>query len=475
MSFAQLGALSASIAETLRARRLEGKRVALLASPGRRWVAGFWAIQLVGGSVVPLSPLYPPRETRRLVEQAGAVAVLCERQFQGELGAPLLDLSAFSSELAAAIAHATRALDSEDREAMVLFTSGTTGQPKAVPFDCRRLWAGAHSIGQAWGITPNDVLVHTLPLHHLHGISVALLSTLLAGGAVIFVPRFDPVEVFDACSQATMLMGVPTQHHRLLAHYDALKSEQQRVRCAAALRGLRLLTSGSAKLPESIGLRLQELSGQYPLERYGMTEVGIVISNPLEPPRMPGSCGKPMLDVELRIVDELGREVPRGEAGELWVSAPTVFSGYDGKHGPNRDGFVDGWFKTGDTASQTEDGWVHILGRTSVDIIKSGGYKLSALEMEELLRGHPMVQDVAVVGIPDERWGEKTVAVVVPHEASTQPSSASAMSPARQLRAWAKQRTAAYKVPSEVVFRAQLPRNALGKVSKHVLIDELSA
>src|SRR5690606_15735803 len=250
------------------------------------------------------------------VEQAGAAAVLCDPQYHAEFGAPLVDLSETPKQASAPLREAALTPDEESREAMLLFTSGTTGRPKAVPFDCARLWAGARSIGQAWGMSPNDVLVHTLPLHHLHGISVALLSTLLAGGSVIFVPRFEAAAVFAACANATMLMGVPTQHHRLLAHYDALDSEVRREQCAAALRGLRLITSGSAKLPESIGKRLRALCGQYPLERYGMTEVGIVISNPLASPRLPGSCGKPMHDVEVRIVDETGNDVRRGDAGE---------------------------------------------------------------------------------------------------------------------------------------------------------------
>jgi malonyl-CoA/methylmalonyl-CoA synthetase len=413
--------------------------------------------------------LYPTEEAARLVEQAGAQCVLCEPEYEQRLQQAGVSVVAFAASTEGrALGTKDAASDDEQRVAMLLFTSGTTGRPKAVPFTCKTLMAGVRSIADEWGMSDRDTLVHTLPLHHLHGIGVALLSCLLCGGKVIFVPRFDPATVFDACGSASVLMGVPTQHHRLLEYYDGLDSEHERRRCAANLRGLRLITSGSAKLPESIGQRLEALSGQYPLERYGMTEVGIVISNPLTPPREPGSCGKPMRGVRTRIVDDHGRDVPPGESGELWIAAPTVFAGYDADPGATQAGFEGEFFKTGDTASQTPEGWVHILGRTSVDIIKSGGYKLSALEMEELLRAHPLVADVAVVGVPDERWGEKTVAVVVP----TRPGPPSAS--VQELRTWAKQRTAPYKVPKEIVFREQLPRNALGKVSKHVLLEQLN-
>jgi malonyl-CoA/methylmalonyl-CoA synthetase len=217
---------------------------------------------------------------------------------------------------------------------------------------------------------------------------------------------------------------------------------------------------------------MQELSGAYPLERYGMTEVGIVLGNPLAGPRVPGSCGQPLPGCQVRIVDAEGQDVAPGHPGEVWIAAPSVFAGYDADPEATRAAFSHGFFKSGDVGLWLDDGFVKLLGRSSVDIIKSGGYKLSALELEEHLREHPWVNEVAVVGVPDETWGERVLAVVVPSaqfDAAADPASA-----CEAVRDWMKQRVAPYKVPKQVLFRAQLPRNAMGKVVKPALLAELS-
>jgi malonyl-CoA/methylmalonyl-CoA synthetase len=202
-----------------------------------------------------------------------------------------------------------------------------------------------------------------------------------------------------------------------------------------------------------------------------MTEVGIVLGNPLDGERLPGSVGRALPRCRIRIVDEAGRDAAPGQPGEIWIAAPSVFQGYDGDAAATSASFTDGFFRSGDTAHWTEQGYVKILGRTSVDIIKSGGYKLSALELEEHLREHPWVNEVAVVGVPDEAWGERVVAVIVPSAALSGQGDEEASD---ALRAWLKQRIAGYKVPKQMLFRSALPRNAMGKVQKPALLAELA-
>jgi len=204
-----------------------------------------------------------------------------------------------------------------------------------------------------------------------------------------------------------------------------------------------------------------------------MTEVGIVLSNPLSGPRRPGSCGRPLRGCEIRIVDETGTDVAPGEAGEIWIRGGSVFGGYDGDPLATTSAFEAGFFKSGDTARWTADGFVEILGRTSIDIIKSGGYKLSAIEIEEQLRAHPWVADVAVVGVPDETWGEKVVAIIVASAAGASALEQRDAAAAEELRDWMKQRVAGYQVPKTILWRRDLPRNTMGKVQKPELLRAL--
>jgi malonyl-CoA/methylmalonyl-CoA synthetase len=283
------------------------------------------------------------------------------------------------------------------------------------------------------------------------------------------LPRFDPHRVWEeiARGDVTVWMAVPTMYQRLLEAFDAADPATQ-ARWSKGARALRLATSGSAALPVTLAARWSAIAGAVPLERFGMTEIGVGMSNPLDVAgRRPGSVGPALPTVESRIVDESGRDLDAGP-GELLIRGPSVFPGYFRRDEATRAAFTDdGWFKTGDVAERTPDGYVRLLGRTSVDILKSGGYKLSALEIEEVLRESPAVAEVAVVGLPDETWGDRVVAVVVPR-----PGHAASFSP-DALRAWAKERLAPYKVPREVRVVSALPRNALGKVVKPDLVKSL--
>jgi malonyl-CoA/methylmalonyl-CoA synthetase len=475
-SFAELATRSRALAMRLAREGLAGRRLALLAAQDRTWLEGFWAVLSSGGSVVPLSPLHPAREHELFLRESGAAALLvaeplastgpaCKRLVFGDPAA--LGTSAVSMPRSAPP-------DEESAIALILYTSGTTGKPKGVPLTHQNVFDGVSILREAWELSARDRVLHTLPLHHVHGICVSLLSAFLSGAHTEMLPRYDPERVLDAASRSSVLMGVPTQHAKLVQYFDALPDGTLRDRYRENLRSQRLITSGSAALPEGLGRRIEALSGQYPLERYGMTEVGIVIGNPLHGPRLPGSCGRPLPRCRIRIVDGVGNDVEPGQAGELWIAGPSVFQGYDGDPAATAAAFESGFFKSGDTAIWTDDGYVRILGRTSVDIIKSGGYKLSALELEEHLREHPSVDDVAVVGVADEFWGERVVAVIVPRDTQLR-SPASASEAGEGLRDWMKQRVAAYKVPRQVLFRTALPRNVMGKVQKSLLIAELSA
>jgi malonyl-CoA/methylmalonyl-CoA synthetase len=471
LSYAELRARAAAIGAALVARGLSRARIGLLVAPGTEWVRAFTGCLAACATAVALTDAYSPRELSLLVKASGARALLVSdsrfdlaTQVAGSV--PVIRLGELASGGAGGFSPDALPRAADDDPALLLFTSGTTGTPKGVPVTHASMMHLGRTLAAAWRFGSGDTLLHILPLHHLHGIGVSLVVALLSGGKTHFLPRFEAARTWDALGSATTLMGVPTQHKKLFDAFDAAPAEQQAAWQRAAA-GLRLVTSGSAALPALIGERWRRLAGQYPLERYGMTEIGIVLSNPADGERRPGSVGHPLPGVELSIADEHGEPVPAGMPGEIRVRAPTVFAGYDGDDAATRASFRDGWFLTGDTAKRTADGYVVILGRTSVDILKSGGEKLSALEIEEVLREHPAIFDVAVVGVPDEVWGDAAVAVVVPRaglaDAVAEPL----------LRAWAKDRLAPYKVPKRVVVTDDLPRNPLGKVVKSELIRRL--
>jgi malonyl-CoA/methylmalonyl-CoA synthetase len=343
------------------------------------------------------------------------------------------------------------------RRAMILFTSGTTGRPKGVITTHANIEAQIQSLVEAWEWSMDDRILLTLPLHHIHGIVNVIGCALWSGARCDILPGFDAAEVLTriAGGDLTLYMAVPTIYHRLIAMLDqASKEERERVREGS--NRLRLMVSGSAALPIPVLERWRELSGHTLLERYGMTEIGMGLSNPYRGERIPGSVGTPLPGVEVRLVDERGATVAEGEPGEIQVRGPTVFLEYWERPEETGPAFTDdGWFRTGDTAV-VESGRYRILGRSSVDILKSGGEKISALEVEEVLLRHEAISEAAVVGMDDDEWGQRVVAVVVvkhPVEAD-------------ELREWARSSLAPHKVPKEFHFTDALPRNPLGKTVK---------
>ncbi|HEY7606829.1 MAG TPA: AMP-binding protein [Actinomycetes bacterium] len=329
--------------------------------------------------------------------------------------------------------------------ALLCYTSGTTGAPKGAVLAHGNLLASAEALRLAWRWSPEDRLVLALPLFHIHGLGVGLHGTLLAGASAVLLPRFDVGAVLDAARdhQATLFFGVPTMYTRLA---DSSRADE--------LGRLRLCVSGSAPLPGTVFERLAANAGQRVLERYGMTETVMNVSNPCDGERRPGTVGLPLPGVELRLAG--------GDDGEILLRGPNVFSGYWENPEATAEAFgPGGWFRTGDLGSFDERGYLRIEGR-SKELIITGGFNVHPREVEELLLEHPGVAEAAVVGTPSEEWGEQVTAFVVPADPADPPGR-------EELLAFAAERLAGFKRPRALHYVEALPRNALGKVLKHEL------
>ena len=463
-SFTYNGLLAASscVAAALLAGRgdLEEERVAFLLTPGSPWVTVLWGIWQAGGIAVPL-PLNATRPELEYFLDDTAASTL------------IFDTSAAPHLEPIAAARCIRALPYEqipaggpvefpgiaiDRRAMILYTSGTTSRPKGVVTIHANIAAQITSLVEAWEWSADDRILLCLPLHHVHGIINVVCCALWSGAICEMLPRFDANVVWDriAGGSLTLFMAVPTIYVKLIAAWEAV-SPDRRVELSHACTKLRLMVSGSAALPVSTMERWQQISGHTLLERYGMTEIGMALSNPFHGKRVPGSVGMPLPRVEVQLVAENGNPVPPGTAGEIEVRGPNVFAEYWDKPSATRDAFRDGWFRTGDTAV-VENGVYRILGRTSIDILKTGGHKVSALEIEEALRAHPAITECAVVGVADPEWGERVAAALVLHDGTAIDLPG--------LRAWARELLATHKLPSRLLVLKSLPRNAMGKVMK---------
>lgn len=488
---------------------LEEARVGFLMEPGFEYVVTQWAIWRAGGIAVPLSPHHPDPEIEHVIEDAGIAMLLATESLDGRLGPlaavrqiPYRAVPTTGYEMRSILplvtpeerdeadvmedeaAHVLLPELTMDRRALILYTSGTTGRPKGVVSTHGNLDAQMRTLVDAWAWEPEDRILHVLPLHHTHGIVNALGCALYAGATVEFAGRFEPAAVWErfASREITVFMAVPTIYVKLLRAWEEA-DEFTRARWSKGARRLRLMVSGSAALPVVVFERWEQITGQRLLERYGMTEIGMGLSNPYAGERRAGTVGQPLPGVELRLVDtDTGRmlaegtkSLEEGAAGEIQIRGPMVFSEYWNCPAETEAAFEDGWFRTGDEAV-LERGYYRILGRRSVDILKSGGYKISAIEIENLLRAHPGVRDCAVVGLPDEEWGERVAAAVVTEPGAwfipdLVPAGAEgvherARSAAAVLDPWLRDRLAGYKVPREWLCLDDLPRNAMGKVRK---------
>lgn len=406
---------------------------------------------VAGVPVVPVPPDSGPAERGHLLRDSGAAIWLGARPAEAEELPEVIpvDLAARSDRSAVA---------APDGTAIIMYTSGTTGKPKGAVLSRRALAGGLDGLTQAWSWSADDVLVHGLPLFHVHGLILGVLGALRVGSPLVHTGRPRPEAYAAAAEQgATMYFGVPTVWSRVVAEPS----------CARALGSARLLVSGSAALPTTVFRDLTELTGQSPVERYGMTETLITLAIRADGERRPGWVGVPVAGVRTRVIDDAGRPVePDGEQiGDLQLRGPGLFDGYLNRADATAQSWTaDGWFRTGDAATLDASGYHRIVGRRSSDLIKTGGYRVGAGEIETVLLDHPAVSEVAVVGVPDADLGQRIVAFVVC--GSTERRDV----PERLIEYVATQ-LSVHKRPREVRLVEALPRNAMGKVQKARLTE----
>lgn len=421
----------------------------MLARPTASTVVGVAACLLAGTTVVPVPPDSGPAELAHILRDSGAQAWLGEAP-QPSDGVP--DLPVLPVRLHARDWHHLPEPDPRST-AFILYTSGTTGAPKGVLLSRCAVAAGIDALVEAWDWTERDTLVHGLPLFHVHGLVLGVVGALRVGSRLIHTGKPTPQAYAEA--GGTLYFGVPTVWSRIVEDEDA----------ARALSSARLLVSGSAPLPVPVFERLRELTGMAPIERYGMSETMLTLSTRVDGDRRPGYVGTPVAGVETRLRDEHGNDVPHdGESiGVLQVRGPMLFDGYLGRPEATAEAWTDdGWFVTGDVAVIEPDGFHRIVGRESTDLIKSGGFRVGAGEIETVLLGHPSVGEVAVVGLPDPDLGQRITAFVVPAASGPQVDE-------DELINRVAQSLSVHKRPREVRVVDSLPRNAMGKVQKKQL------
>ncbi|WP_329465347.1 acyl-CoA synthetase [Streptomyces sp. NBC_01431] len=435
------------------ARRLTGAgRVAVWATPTPQTVVGVVAALVAGVPAVPLNPKTGASELAHIVRDSTPTVVLASEGDQ--LPSALDGLVRIDVPLSGTVDQLPPE-PADDAPALIVYTSGTTGPPKGAVLPRRALAATLDALQEAWGWTADDVLVHGLPLFHVHGLILGVLGPLRRGGSVRHLGRFSVEGVTRELSTgATMLFGVPTMYHRIA---EVVGQDRELTK---ALAGARLLVSGSAALPAPDHRRIAQATGRAVIERYGMTETLMLCAVPAscaDGSAHPGTVGPPLPGVELRLADEADG------IGEIQVRGPNLFSGYLNRPDATAAAFTeDGWFRTGDLASLDPDGRVRIVGRKATDLIKSGGYKIGAGEIENALLDHPGVREAAVTGEADPDLGERIVAWVVPSDPESPPT-------AEELTNHVASELSPHKRPRVVHFLTELPRNDMGKIMKRAL------
>ena len=440
---------------------LKEQRVAFMVTPGFDYVKVQWAIWRAGGIAVPLCLSHPLPSLQYVLEDTGTAVIIVSAQYEMLLKnlANEKNIRFIVLDTGITILETELPTITPERKAMILYTSGTTNLPKGVVTTHANLQAQITALVTAWKWSSIDKIVCILPLHHVHGIINVVSCALWSGANCKFLPEFDAAAIFNIFKNAelNLFMAVPTIYFKLITYYESLPVQEQ-TELKTAMQKFRLMVSGSAALPVTVMEKWEKISGHKLLERYGMTEMGMAISNPYDGERKAGYVGLPLPGVQIRLVDENNNDVAANEPGEIVVKGKNVFNEYWNKPEATKKEFTtDGWFKTGDVAI-IENGYYRIMGRNSVDIIKSGGYKISALEIEEVLRTHSAIKDCAVVGLENEEWGELVAAALVIKENETIDTTA--------LNEWIRERMPAYRVPRKYIVITELPRNAMGKVTK---------
>ncbi|KAL0743286.1 hypothetical protein Bca4012_084799 [Brassica carinata] len=474
---------------------LQGARVGIVAKPSAEFVAGVLGTWFSGGVAVPLALSYPEAELLYVMSNSD-VSVLLSTEDHSEtmktiaaksdarflMIPPVLDST---SENVTSNQFQDDSFEGDgkllDEPALIVYTSGTTGKPKGVVHSHKSINSQVRMLTEAWEYTSADRFLHCLPLHHVHGLFNALFAPLYARSSVEFLPKFSvsgiwrrwresyPVNHDKTDDAITVFTGVPTMYTRLIQGYEAMDQETKESSASAAQK-LRLMMSGSSALPRPVMHQWESITGHRLLERYGMTEFVMAISNPLRGARKAGTVGKPLPGVEAKIVQD---ENDVDGVGEICVKSPSLFKEYWNLPQVTKESFTeDGYFKTGDAGRVDEDGYYVILGRTSADIMKVGGYKLSALEIESTLLEHPTVAECCVLGLPDKDYGEAVTAIIVAEKRKREDESKPVMT-IEELCGWAKDKLAPYKLPTRLLIWESLPRNAMGKVNKKELKKSL--
>ncbi|XP_041376430.1 malonate--CoA ligase ACSF3, mitochondrial-like [Gigantopelta aegis] len=524
--------LSHQLLKLAQCSNLNNGRVAFLCENDVSYVVAQWATWIAGGVAVPLSKSHPTSDLEYFVADSQSSLLVASEEFSQvlmpiatKLQVPLKILTKhdfagvydtesnlwFKSDDTVTTKRRKRSRPKgkfddlvntnkyKHMPAMIVYTSGTTGSPKGVVLTHGNLYSQMCAMVEAWQWSRNDVVLHVLPLHHLHGIVNVLMTSLFSGATCLMMPKFDAQQVWAKLlnpqagfegERINMFMAVPTIYVKLIEHFETrirtgrvsrLASQYVKSMCQTRVR---LMVSGSSALPQPVMEKWEQITGHRLLERYGMTETGMLLTNPIDGPRVPGSVGHPMPSVEVcigrpNVYTEIGYDIvaqgnskrtslKSGEKeyfGELLVRGPNVFHEYWNKPEATRQAFTkNGWFKTGDTVAYV-NGRYKIIGRTSVDVIKSGGHKISALDVERHLLSHPHVADCAVVGLPDLTWGQRVAAILVlkpEHKLSL-----------GQLKVWAADKIPSYEIPTVVKCVEFLPRNAMGKINKKELLMQI--
>jgi malonyl-CoA/methylmalonyl-CoA synthetase len=455
LSYGELREAAAALAA-----ELDGAgRVAVWAVPSLEFCVAAVAALETGITLVPINPKLGRAELSHVLTDSRPDAVIGAPAG----GLPELDWQPRQRhvDLAERRAQLPPAQTRDEDPALIVYTSGTTGRPKGAVLSRRAITSNLDALAEAWQWSADDVLVHGLPLFHVHGLVLGLIGPLRLGGTLCHLGGFDPdAAAAELRAGATMLFGVPTMYHRLGRAADSSGGRA----IADGLRAARLLVSGSAALPAPEFERIRRLSGQEIVERYGMTETIMNLAVRADGRRRPGRVGVPLPGVDVRLIDDEGTELDAADGetmGEIVVRGPNLFSGYLNRPEATAEAIRDGWFHTGDLATRDPDGYWRIVGRRATDLIKTGGYKVGAGEVEAALLDHPRVLEAAVTGEPDPDLGERIIAWVVPD------GSSAALE--QELTAHVAGELAPHKRPREVRFLEQLPRNALGKVIKQQL------
>jgi malonyl-CoA/methylmalonyl-CoA synthetase len=469
LSGSDLESESATLASALIHLGLEpGDRVSVQIDKGWMNVVLYLAVLRCGAVYLPLNSAYTNSEIEYFLTDAESKLHVCSADRLGHVESlkgvipslQVLTLDGESGSLVDAFQTAKSAGKSftevvaraSDDLASIIYTSGTTGKPKGAMITHSNLVANAEMLTEAWSYSSDDILLHALPLFHVHGLFVALNLALMNGGPVVMLPKFDPAMVLEAMPNATVMMGVPTYYTRLLADPRFKRDVSGH---------MRLFISGSAPLLVETSDEFFDRTGQRILERYGMTETGMSCSNPLNGDRRAGSVGPPLPGVEVRVIAEDGAELPRGEIGSLEVKGDHVFKGYWKLPEKTAAEFKGDWFITGDMATLSEDGYVSIVGRGK-DLIISGGLNIYPKEIEDVLNDQDGVVESAVVGVPHPDFGEGIVAVLVGEQELDMDA----------LQAICREKLAGFKVPRRWIQLDALPRNTMGKVQKNLLRDD---